>query len=75
MANSCDVCGKGSRVGNTIVRHGLPKKSGGIGLHTTGINRRRFKPNVQRVRVNVGGGTRTMRVCTACIKKGKIAKA
>lgn len=73
--NVCMICGKKPGLGNVVVRHGLPKKSGGIGLHTTGINRRRFKANVQRVKVIQGGTTRTMRVCTGCIKAGKIVKA
>ena len=71
----CMICGKKPGVGNTVVRHGLTKKSGGIGLHTTGINRRRVLPNVQRVRTKVNGQTRTMRVCTGCIKADKIVKA
>lgn len=75
MAKVCEVCGKGSRTGSTIVRKGLPKKKGGIGLHTTGISRRRFLPNVQRLHVRVGQTAKTMRVCTACIKAGKIQKA
>ena len=75
MSKICEVCGKGSRVGSVIVRKGLPKKKGGIGLHTTGIAKRRFQPNVQRVRVRVGKTPRTMTVCTSCIKAGKIQKA
>jgi large subunit ribosomal protein L28 len=53
----------------------MPKKKGGIGLHTTGITRRRFLPNLQKIRVNQNGGTVRMRVCTTCIKSGKIQKA
>ena len=75
MAKVCDICGKGPSMGNRIVRHGLSKKSGGIGLHTTGITRRRFMPNLQRVRIKAGGGNRTAQVCTSCIKAGKIQKA
>jgi large subunit ribosomal protein L28 len=75
MAKVCAICGKGSHQGNRIIRHGLPKKKGGIGLHTTGITRRRFLANIQRLRVRVNGGTRTMNVCTSCIKAGKILKA
>jgi large subunit ribosomal protein L28 len=75
MSMVCQICGKGSHVGNRIIRHGLSKKSGGIGLHTTGITSRRFLPNLQRLRVKVNGATRTMRVCTGCIKAGKIQKA
>lgn len=73
--NVCMICGKKPGVGNVVVRHGLPKKSGGIGLHTTGINRRRVKANIQRVRCKVGGSTKTLRVCTGCIKADKILKA
>ena len=75
MSKICEVCGKGSRVGSVIVRKGLPKKKGGIGLHTTGIAKRRFLPNVQRLKVRVGGQPKTMTVCTSCIKAGKIQKA
>ena len=75
MSKICEVCSKGSRVGSVIVRKGLPKKKGGIGLHTTGIAKRRFLPNVQRLRVRVDGRTKTMTVCTSCIKAGKIQKA
>lgn len=75
MARECSICGKGSHTGNRIIRHGLPKKSGGIGLHTTGITRRRFQPNIQRVKIKVKGTTKTVSVCASCIKAGKIVKA
>ncbi len=75
MAKVCDVCGKGTRVGSSIIRHGMAKKDGGIGLHTTGVTRRRFLPNLQRIRVKTAAGTKTQSVCTSCIKGGKIAKA
>lgn len=75
MAKVCEICGKGPHSGNRIVRHGLAKKKGGVGLHTTGVTPRRFLPNLQRIRVVVNGGVRTRRVCTSCIKAGKIVKA
>ena len=75
MARVCEICGKGVRIGNSIVRHGLQKKKGGIGLHTTGVNKRRFLPNLQRIRVTENGGVVRRNVCTACIKAGKIVKA
>ena len=71
----CEICGKGPRTGNRIVRHGLAKAKGGIGLHTTGITPRWFMPNVQRIRVREGGSVVRRTVCTACIKAGRIAKA
>ena len=61
--------------GNRIVRHGLAKYKGGIGMHTTGINKRRFLPNLQRVRAKEGGTSVRRVVCTSCIKQGKVIKA
>ena len=75
MAIKCEICGKGVSTGSRIVRHGLAKKKGGIGLHTTAVTRRWFKPNIQKMRVRLNGGVRSMRVCTSCIKAGKIVKA
>lgn len=75
MSRVCEICGKGPRTGRRIVRRGLAKKKGGIGLHTTGVNRRRFLPNLQRVRVRDGNTVRRMRVCAACIRAGKVNKA
>ncbi len=74
MARSCEICGKGSQFGSSIVRHGLEKKKGGIGLHITGVNKRQFKPNVNRIRVKENGGVVRRYVCTSCIKGGKIVK-
>ena len=75
MSRVCEICGKGPSVGNVVVRKGSPKYTGGIGLHTTGITKRRFLPNLQTVRVTDGkGNTQRTRVCTRCIKAGKIAK-
>lgn len=48
---------RASQVGNRITRKGLPKKSGGIGLHVTGKARRRFKSNMQRRKVRFSDGT------------------
>ncbi|MBI4430189.1 MAG: 50S ribosomal protein L28 [Candidatus Omnitrophica bacterium] len=62
-------------VGRSIARRGLPKKTGGIGLKTTGISRRRFFPNLQRVRAVINGGVRRILVCASCIQAGKVRKA
>lgn len=75
MAKVCEICGKGLLYGNSIVRHGLPKKKGGIGLHTTGITRRRFLPNLHKVRVSENGGNVRRTVCATCIKSGRVKKA
>jgi len=75
MARVCEICGKGPVSGRRVVRHGLKKAKGGIGLHTTGVNKRRFLPNLQSVRVIENGGVVRRRVCAACIRSGKVVKA
>ncbi|AKJ64107.1 50S ribosomal protein L28 [Kiritimatiella glycovorans] len=75
MAKVCEHCGKGPTTGNRIIRKGLAKKKGGIGLHTTAVTRRRFMPNLQKIRVRENGGVVTRRICTACIRAGRIEKA
>ena len=75
MARQCDICGKSGGVGNRIVRHGLAKSKGGIGLHTTGITRRKFLPNLQKIQVKENGGTVRRTVCTACIRSKRVTKA
>ncbi len=76
MASQC-ACGKEiTTAGNRINRHGLPKKKGGIGLHTTGITPRTFKRNIQTMKVRLpNGSVRRLKVCTSCIKAGKYARA
>ncbi|MFT5240853.1 MAG: large subunit ribosomal protein L28 [Candidatus Promineifilaceae bacterium] len=74
MAKSCDLCGKGSQFGSSIVRHGMEKKKGGIGLHITGVSKRQFRPNVQRVRMVENGSVVRRYACTTCIKSGKVIK-
>ena len=75
MSTVCQICGKGTSSGSRIVRHGLAKKKGGIGLHTTAVTKRLFKANLQKLRARVGGTVKTMTVCTSCIKAGKVVKA
>ncbi len=75
MARSCQVCGKGFSVGNQVTIRGKAKYLGGVGTKVTGITKRKFKPNLQRLRVTVGSGTNTtLLVCTQCIKGGKVTK-
>ncbi len=74
MGRICDICGKGPTSGNRIVRRGLAKKKGGIGLHTTAVSRRRFLPNLHKVRANVKGSIRNVKACGACLRSGKVNK-
>lgn len=74
MSWICRICGKKPSTGNKIVYRGLAKKKGGVGMKITGINKRRFKPNLQYVRAVIDGKTKRIRVCTRCISAGKIIK-
>ncbi|MFH1655294.1 MAG: 50S ribosomal protein L28 [Candidatus Omnitrophota bacterium] len=75
MSKKCQICGVGPMAGRKIVRKGMPKKKGGVGLKTTRTNKRVFLPNLQKIRVLVNGAAKSMRVCVRCIKAGKITKA
>lgn len=74
MARRCEVTGKGTRSGMSIARRGLAKKKGGVGLKTTGHSKRKYKANIQKVRILLPDGTvRRMKLATSVIKSGRIA--
>ncbi len=75
MSRICEFCGKQTGFGNKVDRRGLPKAKGGVGLKTTGLTKRKFRPNIQIIRIVEGGTPRRARVCTKCIRSGKITKA
>ena len=75
MARFCELTGKGPMKGSIIWRSGKAKKQGGIGTHITAITKRRFMPNLQRVKAVVNGEVRYIRVSASAIKKGLIVKA
>jgi len=62
MAKVCEICGKTPVVGR--------QKS-----HANNVSARRFEPNLQRVRALIGGGIQRIRVCTRCLRSGKVTKA
>ncbi len=73
MARRCEQSGKATRSGKSIARRGLPKKKGGVGLNITGHTKRKFKPNIQKIRVLLPNGTvRRMKLAASVIKKGQI---
>jgi large subunit ribosomal protein L28 len=73
---TCVICNKKPLNGNSIATRGLAKKTGGIGKKITGITRRRFFPNLQKVKVLFPNGTvRRVNVCVSCLKAGKVKKA
>ena len=75
MARVCEICGKGTQVGNAIETRGKAKYLGGVGTKVTGITRRQFKPNLQRVRITTNNGTnRSVRICTQCLRSGAVRR-
>ncbi|MFH0731833.1 MAG: 50S ribosomal protein L28 [Candidatus Omnitrophota bacterium] len=75
MSRVCQICKKGPSSGRTIIRKGMAKRLGGVGRKTVRVNKRRFLPNLKKVRVIVNKTVKTMTVCTQCIKSGRIKKA
>ena len=62
MSAVCEVCGKHPRVGMRV-------------SHSHRRTKRRWNPNIQRIRALVAGTPRRVRVCTSCLKAGKVQKA
>jgi large subunit ribosomal protein L28 len=75
MARECSVCGKGAQLGNQVTTRGKQKYLGGVGTKVTGISRRKFKPNLQRVKISTANGThKAVLVCVQCIRSGGVTK-
>ena len=62
MAKRCEICNRGPVMGR---QHS----------HANNVSAKRFEPNLQRVRAVIGGGNKRIRVCTRCLRSGKVAKA
>ena len=75
VARVCAICGKHTSSGRKYAHRGRAKRLGGVGIKTTGVSKRTFRPNLQRVRVLVNGAPKKMTVCTKCIRNGKVTKA
>ena len=61
VASNCDICGKGPSFGNNV-------------SHSMRKTRRRWNPNIQRVRTLVAGATKRQNVCSSCLKAGKVLR-
>ena len=61
MARKCSVCGKGPLVGNNV-------------SHAHNLNKRRFLPNLQKVKVELDGKVKKTYVCTRCLRSDKVTK-
>ncbi len=75
MSRICEITGKRPIKGSHIWRSGKAKKKGGIGTHVTAITKRRFFPNLQRVKLLINGEVRYVRVAVSALKKGTVVKA
>lgn len=75
MGMQCAICGKEPVRGNQLAQRGKAKYLGGNGRKTTGITRRVFRPNLQRLKLQEGGTVVRRRVCVQCIRSGKVVKA
>ncbi|GAB5403405.1 MAG: 50S ribosomal protein L28 [Aureliella sp.] len=75
MARQCAICQKQASVGNSVELRGKAKYLGGVGTKITGITRRKFKPNLQNVKVELPSGEhKKLLVCTQCIRSGVVRK-
>lgn len=74
MPRVCPFTGKKTTVGNAIARRGKAKYLGGVGKKTTGITKRKFKVNMQRVRAVIDGQVVRINVSAKAIKSGVIVK-
>ena len=71
MGRQCEVSGKKTSFGNHVTTRGKAKYLGGVGTKCTGISRRTFKPNLQRIHIWLPDGTtRYIRVATSVIRNG-----
>lgn len=75
MSRICYFTGKKPKMGKRIARRGISKKKGGIGLKTTGITSRRFRPNLQTVKIIENGTVKRVKVSASYLKTGKVVKA
>jgi large subunit ribosomal protein L28 len=74
MSRVCFYTGKKTVAGNSIARRGKAKYLGGVGRKITGISRRKFKPNIQKVRAIVDGRVRRIKVSAKAIHMGLVQK-
>ena len=62
MSKVCVTCGKAPAMGNNR-------------SHSNRATKRRFEPNLQRVRAKVENENKRIWVCTRCLRSGKVVKA
>ncbi|MCM8795165.1 MAG: 50S ribosomal protein L28 [Candidatus Omnitrophica bacterium] len=75
MLKKCALCGKGPLTGKVVTRKGQYKAKGGTGSKIARWSKRKFFPNLQKMRIIIAGHPRRVYVCTKCIKKRVLQKA
>ncbi len=74
MSRVCAFTGRHTSAGQSIARRGKAKKHGGVGKNITGVTKRKFKPNIQKVRALVDGRVVRIRVSAKAIRMGLVVK-
>ena len=74
MSRVCHFTGRHTSAGQSIARRGKAKKHGGVGKNITGVTKRKFKPNIQKVRALVDGKVVRIKVSAKAIKMGLVIK-
>jgi large subunit ribosomal protein L28 len=74
MPRVCYFTGRKTRSGRSLARRGKAKYLGGVGKKTTGITKRKFRPNIQRVRAVVDGRVCRIKVSAKAIRMGLVVK-
>ena len=74
MSRECFFTGKRTISGRSIARRGKAKHLGGVGKRVTGSTKRKFKPNIQRVRAVVNGKVCRIKVSAKAIRMGLVQK-
>ena len=74
MSRVCHFTGKRTKAGRTIARRGKAKHLGGVGRKVTGSTKRKFKPNIQKVRAVIDGKVCRIKVSAKAIRMGLVVK-
>ena len=74
MSRVCHFTGRKTSAGNSIARRGKAKYLGGVGKNITGVTKRKFKPNIQKVRAIVDGKICRIKVSAKAIRMGLVVK-
>ena len=71
----CAICGKRPVIGRAVTHRGMLKKKCGVGRRTVRTSLRRFLPNLQSATLLFNGRVKRVRVCTECLRSGRVLKA